>query len=314
MKTLPTVCTVLLITLLLSSAACSPKIAESAPGQPPPAQTQPPAAATPVPEAAFDPGLTTVMEMVDRLNAGDLEGSLAYFADDAMGYIVGLPPTGMEVYAGKEQIRALWTDSISNHFLWEIGDTQVDGNVIYVQAKTWHDFTRQLEVAPLSWNDVYEIQEGKIATYSTTITAESLSKLKPALAAVMPPEPTSAPSADPPVSEMMVTIAGGTCSTDSPQALQSGDIRVTVNAEDLQNTGYALTVFSLAEGKDMVDLMATTAGMPPEWAEMLLMEELEPGKSATYTFTAENRPVYMICWSQPPDLAIGNAGPFEVRP
>jgi hypothetical protein len=43
------------------------------------------------------------LAMVERVNAGDAEGSLAYFADDVTGYIVGLPPTGMEVYRGKEE-------------------------------------------------------------------------------------------------------------------------------------------------------------------------------------------------------------------
>jgi hypothetical protein len=39
--------------------------------------------------------------MIERLNAGDVEGSLAYFADDAVVYFMGFPPTGIEVYKGK---------------------------------------------------------------------------------------------------------------------------------------------------------------------------------------------------------------------
>jgi hypothetical protein len=45
-----------------------------------------------------------------------------------------------------------------------------------------------------------------------------------------------------------------------------------------------------------------------------LYEELGPGKSATYTFTVEQGPVYLVCFSKPPDIAIGNAGPFTVVP
>ena len=63
-----------------------------------------------------------------------------------------------------------------------------------------------------------------------------------------------------------------------------------------------------------LDLMASTIGSPPSWVDMRLYEELEPGKSATYTFTVEVGPVYLVCWSQPPDLTIGNAGPFAVAP
>lgn len=50
------------------------------------------------PTPATQPTAAEIIEgMVARMNAGDVEGSLAYFADDAMAYIIGLPPTGMEV-------------------------------------------------------------------------------------------------------------------------------------------------------------------------------------------------------------------------
>jgi hypothetical protein len=47
---------------------------------------------------------------------------------------------------------------------------------------------------------------------------------------------------------------------------------------------------------------------------MFSFHELRAGKSATYSFTVEEGPVYGICWSQPPDLAIGAVGPFTVNP
>jgi ketosteroid isomerase-like protein len=246
------------------------------------------------------------------MNAGDIEGSLAYFADDAVAYIIGLPPTGMEVYAGKEQIRALWQDSVDNHFQWETEITSANGDIVMVRAKTWHDFTRQLEVAPLEYVDVYEVKDGKITTYGTTITAGALAEFMPAFEEVVPPE-DPVPSTEEPVSEMTVTIAGGTCAIDHPAPFQAGEIKVTLNIKDQDKDLYALTLFNLEEGKDLLDLMASTAGIPPSWADILLMEELEPGKNATYTFTVEKGPVYLICWSKPPDLPIGNAGPIEVR-
>ena len=121
------------------------------------------------------------------------------------------------------------------------------------------------------------------------------------------------PSAEQPVTEMTVTIAGGTCVIDNPAPIQSGEIKVTLNTKDENKELYALTFFNLEDDKDILDLMASTSGMPPSWADMLLMEELGADQSATYTFTAEKGPVYMICWSQPPVLPIGNAGPIEVK-
>jgi hypothetical protein len=302
----------LLISIVLASMVSMTGCA--APATQPPATpappTQPPVQADPT----AGPNSEIVLNMVERMNAGDVEGSLAYFSDDAMGYLMGFPPTGIEIYAGKEQIRLLWEDSVSNHFRWEIEITGASGDEVYVRAKTWHDFTSELGVAPLEYSDVYAVEDGKITTYGSWLTEESLARLKPALAEVMPPEPTAAPSSDLPVSEMTVTIAGGTCSTDSPMTLKAGEVTVTLDVQDRDKSLYALTLFNLDEGKDFLDLMAATIGSPPSWVDMLLYEELEPGKSATYTFTVEQGPVYLVCWSKPPDLTIGNAGPFTVAP
>lgn len=320
MKTRLNQLAVILLVLVLGVAGC---IAPAT--QPPPTQTpvpeatatQPPPTEAPVVQVTPTANLpaATVLEMVERLNAGDVEGSLAYFAGDAMGYIVGLPPTGIEVYRGKEQLRSLWEDSVSNHFQWEVEITRVSGNEVYVGAKTWHDFTRELGVAPLEWLDVYEVKDGKITTYSTTITEESLARFKPAFAEVVPPEPTAAPSSETPVSELAVTIAGGTCTTDSPMVLQAGEIQVTLDVQDQDKTLYALTFFSLDPDKDVLDLMASTVGAgPPAWSDMILFEELAPSQTGTYHVTVEEGPVYGVCWSQPPDLPIGALGPFEVKP
>jgi hypothetical protein len=296
---------VLLVVLALGITGCSRQAVQPAP--------EPTPTVMPSPETKPETASEIIQDMVAHMNAGDVEGSLAYFADDAMAYIIGLPPTGMEVYAGKEQIRALWQDSVANHFQWEVNITSTNGDIVNVNAKTWHDFTRQLGVAPLEYIDVYEVKDGKITTYGTTITADALARFKPAFAEVVPPEEPASPSTEQPVSEMTVTIAGGTCTIDNPAPLQASEIEITLNIKDQNKDLYALTMFNLDADKDLLDLMASTVGMPPSWGDILLMEEQKPGTSNTYTFTIEKGPVYMICWSKPPDLPIGNAEPIEVK-
>lgn len=302
MKTLLSRITAPLVILTLVITGCDGQTVE-----PTPAPTSPPAT-----EGTQQTASEIIEEMVERMNAGDVEGSLAYFADDATAYIIGLPPTGIEVYAGKEQIRALWQDSVANHFQWETEVTSAGDDIVTVKAKTWHDFTRQLGVAPLEYADVYEIRDGKITTYGTTITADALARFMPAFEDAVPLEPP-APSTEQPVSELTVTIAGGTCTIDTPAPLVAGEIKVTLDIKDQNKDLYALTMFNLNSDKDILDLMASTVGIPPDWADILLMEEQKPGTNHTYTFTAEKGPVYIICWSKPPDLPIGNAGPIEVK-
>jgi ketosteroid isomerase-like protein len=301
MKTLLKNLVVFLLILVLGITGCAAPAT-----QPPP--TQPPA------KAGDSPLAKTVLEMAERLNAGDLEGSLNYFADDSVTYFVGMPPTGIEIYRGKEGIRPIWEECISSHFKMEVEIVSVIGDVVNAKSKTWHDFTRQLGVAPNEFIETYVIKDGKIAVYSSTLTLEALAKFKPALAAVMPPEPTAVPSTDTPISEINVIISDDTCSYEGSMVLQAGEIKVHVDAtgEDKKTSG--LTFFTLDPGKDILDLMATTPlPSPPSWSDMLTLWEMRPGTSQTNTLTVEKGPLYLVCWSKPPDLAVGNVGPFEVK-
>jgi hypothetical protein len=97
--------------------------------------------------------------------------------------------------------------------------------------------------------------------------------------------------------------------------LKAGELKVNAIVEDTAQGKYAISLFTLAEGKDMVDLMASSIRSgPPEWADTILLKELEPGETQTYTLNLEEEPVYLVCWAELFGLPIGNAGPFEVKP
>jgi ketosteroid isomerase-like protein len=295
---------VILFVLVLGLNGC----AASATPLPLTQTAQPQATPTVNPKAAL------VLDMAARINAGDAEGSLAYFAEDAMIYFIGMPPTGIEIYRGVEQLRPIWEDCVNNHFKWEVEIVSTVGDVVTARTKTWHDFTIQLGVAPNEFIDVFLVQDGKITTYGSTITEGALAKFRPALAAVMPPAPTPTPSSESPVSEVTVTYADDTCTYSGPLLLKAGEIKVNWEVKDQNREGYALTFFTLDEGKDMVDLMAATVSSQPSWSSNIFYKQLGPGESQTYTFSVKPGMVYMVCWSKPPELAIGNVGPFEVVP
>ena len=186
--------------------------------------------------------------------------------------------------------------------------------MVNARSKTWHDFTRQLGVAPNEFIETYVVKDGKIALYSSVLTEESLAKFKPALAAVMPPEPTAVPSTDTPVSEINIIISNDTCNYDGTMVLKAGEIKVNMDATGEDKKAYGLTFFTLDPGKDIVDLMATTPlPSPPSWSNMLTLWEVGSGTSKTFTFVADDGPLYLVCWSKPPDLAVGIVGPFEVK-
>ena len=114
---------------------------------------------------------------------------------------------------------------------------------------------------------------------------------------------------------MTVTLSDGTCSYHGPLILKAGEIKVTWEVKEQDQKTYGLTLFTLNADKDLVDLMAATArSAPPEWVNMILYQEQSPQTSQTYNLTVDKGPIYVVCWSKPPDMPIGNLGAFEVKP
>jgi ketosteroid isomerase-like protein len=117
----------------------------------------------------------------ELLSAGDLEGCLALWADDGTFQLEGLP-SGPETYKGKEQLRSEFKDEIANHIEIQVEVLKVEGDTVTTRTTTWHDFTRQIGVAPLEATEVYVIKNGQIASATWTISPESLTKVQAALA------------------------------------------------------------------------------------------------------------------------------------
>ena len=131
---------VIFMIVLLAITGCSAQEASPTPTHIPP----PPPTSTSRPTATTIPISAIVMGAAERLNAGDLEGSLAYWDDDAIFYIFGLPPTGTEIYQGKEEIRSVLEENVASHFKEEIEINSVMGDVVRAVTTTWHDFTREI--------------------------------------------------------------------------------------------------------------------------------------------------------------------------
>jgi len=258
--------------------------------------------------------------MVAQVNAGNFTEASEYFSDDAMIYLVGMPPTGMEIYWGKGQFRTFLEECCTDqNFEWEIDIERVDKGVVFAEAKTWMNFTRELGVAPNSFHEVFAVEDGKITLYYSTMTESTLANFKPVLLEAIPElAEVMQPAFDlneKPVNEINVTIANNTCSYKGPMTLEKGAVTVTVDVQDERFDKYAVAFITLSEGKDLVDLMASTYNSGPSyWSHVVFLKELNPGESQTYkSFNVSKGLLYMVCFAQPPALPIGNAGPFVVR-
>ncbi|MCC6167491.1 MAG: SMP-30/gluconolactonase/LRE family protein [Caldilineaceae bacterium] len=127
-----------------------------------------------------------VVDSARAFQENGIEASLAYFADDAAYTIVGMP-TGPEVHAGKETLRAWMNELGAQGFALEVEVVNVQGNIVTTRTQTWVDFTRRLGVAPMVATEVYVVEEDKIASVTWVLTQESKTALLNALAALPPP-------------------------------------------------------------------------------------------------------------------------------
>ncbi len=122
-----------------------------------------------------------VQDSLKPFKAGDHEAALAYWADDAVVRLIGVPPGEPDSYAGKDGLRT-WLESLSAiHFEIQEELIEEEGDTLTVRALSWSDPTRQLSVAPLEATEVYVVKNGKITSLTWTITSESLARLQAAL-------------------------------------------------------------------------------------------------------------------------------------
>ncbi len=124
--------------------------------------------------------------------AGDLEGALAYYADDAVYRLEFMD----ETYAGADEILAWWEELQEQHFDIEVEVVNVDGNKVTTRTKTWMDFTREMGIAPLEATEVYVVEDGKITSGTWTPTEETVAKLQAAMAPEALPESGGASFSD----------------------------------------------------------------------------------------------------------------------
>jgi hypothetical protein len=122
-----------------------------------------------------DPG-SVVTAFDAALSAGDVEATLALFADNAV------IKTQTGTFTGTTQIRGLLTQLVAQHFQFVSSNRQVNGNTETHMAKVSRDDWRKLGIAPLDATAEVVVENGKITSFNVAYTQESLAALKAAQA------------------------------------------------------------------------------------------------------------------------------------
>ncbi|GAB4431141.1 MAG: hypothetical protein Fur0044_28720 [Anaerolineae bacterium] len=161
------------------------------------------------------PDPLTVMEAYDlALEAKDVEGALALFADEAV------LTTRQGQFVGKDEIRAWLERLVTQNERIEVFGRQTTGDKVIWQNKFFRADLPALKDAPLEANAEATIEAGKIKTFSSVLTDDSQARLDAASAtpaAASPAEATAAPAQEPaPAAQLPAT--GGTRADDLSRA------------------------------------------------------------------------------------------------
>jgi hypothetical protein len=132
------------------------------------------------------------------------------------------------------------------------------------------------------------------------------------------PMAVPAPTQPPPQAEatlapadITVTMVGGTCNLEGTRQVYPDTFRIALVGGDQSVGFYGLAVVSLADGKTLADLEGAGPAQPP-WVRLLTDFSTAPGQRTVQSVKVDANPVFVVCFTSPPDKAVGALGPIEI--
>ena len=116
----------------------------------------------------------------DALNGYDIDAALSYFTDDAVITIVPPLDGGSGVYSGKEEIRTLYEGFVAGNFACSLSDCQVEGETVTCIDTYTDDGLKAMGVDFIEGEWAATVRDGKIQSYTYSISEASLAKFAPA--------------------------------------------------------------------------------------------------------------------------------------
>lgn len=147
--------------------------------------------------------VSVIEAMAEYLAAWDLDGVISMYADDIVVTVTPGANGPPDVYTGKDEVRG-WLESFNDqNFKVEYEIVSVEGDTVTLAVQTWTDATRQLGIAPIAGTEVHIIRDGKVQSYTWTMSEESMAAYAAAMAAL----PETGGGAFP-IQELMLVLGG----------------------------------------------------------------------------------------------------------
>lgn len=114
-------------------------------------------------------------------NAGDVEASMALFAENAVSIALPPPPGTNGVFIGKAAIREVTAEFVTRHPQIEFVDFQVNGDTLSFTLLLVEDVFREIGVFPIKFSGVAVVQDGLIQSDTWIMDKDSLARLDAAI-------------------------------------------------------------------------------------------------------------------------------------
>lgn len=134
----------------------------------------------------------------EDLNKGDIEAALSHLADNVVVSITPPGPGEDGVYEGQDEVRGWYETIVAGKGVGALNDCQVDGDTYTCVSNYTDEGLKSIGVDFIEGSWVAVVHDGKIQSYTFTISPESLAKF--------PPPPTATP-AEPLVEEVPITTS-----------------------------------------------------------------------------------------------------------
>jgi hypothetical protein len=148
--------------------------------------------------------MSIINPWVEALNAGEIDTALSYLADDAVVQIVPPAPGTSGIFTGKDEVRGWYETVVGQNGVTVLTDCQVDGETVTCVNTYAEDSFRSLGIDSVVGEWVAVARDGKLQSYTFTMSDESLAAL---MAAMSPPVMPETGGSTYPISTI-VTILG----------------------------------------------------------------------------------------------------------
>ncbi|MCL6432055.1 MAG: nuclear transport factor 2 family protein [Anaerolineae bacterium] len=127
--------------------------------------------------------ISVVRDLIDTVNRRELDEAMVFLDDDVKVRIEPLlPGSSVETYTGKKFVQRFWQDLLDEHLTLEARNLEASGNEVTWDSTLSVDRLAAMGVETVQARGHAVVEEGRIDSFTLTLTPESASRVREAMA------------------------------------------------------------------------------------------------------------------------------------